>query len=68
MKKLMNAISQGNSVHQTLTGACTVLAPGQESDSGPAPWKPGLVVKPQAWWEWEEQETPGAGALEGGFG
>lgn len=67
MKALMNVISQGNSVQETLGGVYTVLVPGQESDLGPVPWRPEPAVRTQAGWELEEQEVSGAGALEGGL-
>lgn len=67
MKALMNALSQGSSVQQTLGGVYAVLVPGQESDLGPAPWRPEPAVRTQAGWELEEQEVSGAGALEGGL-
>ena len=43
----MNAMSQGNSIQQTLTGTYTVLAPRQESDSSPAPCRLGLQSGPR---------------------
>lgn len=43
----MNAISQfGNSIQQTVTGAYTVLAPGQEPNSSPAPCRLGFQSGP----------------------